>query len=89
MRDSTARIVRLSLLGQRAARFRILEGYASRRENLKKDIKKWRSQIAEAEDLIRSCDEGVKEEQERIAEIVDAYHDLWDEDLPTDDELKR
>lgn len=89
MKESTARIVRASLLSQKTAKNRVLEGYAAQVESLRSDIRKWRAQISAAEDTIRRAREDMKATQEDIAGIVDAYHDLWDEEFPADDELKR
>lgn len=87
MKDSTLRIIRQSLIGQKNAKNRILDGYARTAENREKDIAKYRAQIQEAQDQIRQCKEEIKSLQEDIAGIVDAYHEFWDED-PADDPLE-
>jgi predicted nuclease with TOPRIM domain len=90
MRDTTARIVRASLLGQRRAKWRTLEGYQQQKERLKDDIRKWAQQTQEARDMIRRIDDDTKILQEDMSGIVDAYHDLWEgEEFPNDDELER
>jgi len=90
MKDTTARIVRASLLAQRRAKWRVLEGYSQQIESNKSHIAKWRQQIQEAEDSNRRMKEDIKGLQEDMSGIVDAYHDLWDdEEFPTDDELER
>ena len=88
MKDSTLRTIRSSLLGQKNALNRVLDGYAKTAENREKDIAKYRAQIQGAQDQIKQCKDEIKALQEQIAGIVDAYHELWDED-PADDPLER
>lgn len=86
MKDQTLRTIRVSLLGQRTVKNRVLEGYAQQKERMEDEIRAARARISQNEDNIRQISEDIKKVQEEIHLIVDAYHDLWDDEPPEGNE---
>lgn len=80
MKESTSRVLRASLLAQRRAKHRIIEGYAQRIERSQDNIRMWRTKIAEAEDSIRLMKKDINGQMNEVADIIEAYHDLWADD---------
>lgn len=85
MKESTFRVLRASLLAQRRAKHRVIEGYYSQIERAEDNIRKWRAQITEAEDSIVRMKKDVAGQVEEIADIVEAFHDLWEGDDEIED----